>query len=84
MKELDRVLTHYLENHYEDSSQNEKKAFSLLLDNEDPELFAMIMWDSKPECLNQAAVLLKLREGIRSLLIPESVDCYGFKNSRLR
>ncbi len=43
MKELDVVLTGYLESHFELASEAEKKAFVELLDMHDPDLYALLM-----------------------------------------
>lgn len=43
MKELDVVMTGYLESHYELASEAEKKAFTDLLEMHDPDLYALLM-----------------------------------------
>jgi len=43
MKELDVVLTGYLESHFELASEAEKKAFVDLLEMHDPDLYALLM-----------------------------------------
>lgn len=42
MKELDVVLTRYLETQYTGSSQVEKDSFRTLLDMQDPDLYALL------------------------------------------
>lgn len=43
MKELDVVMTGYLENHYLQASQADQKSFQLLLEMQDPDLFALLV-----------------------------------------
>ena len=43
MKELDVVMTGYLECQYEQASEAEKKAFITLLEMHDPDLYALLM-----------------------------------------
>lgn len=43
MKELDVVMTSYLESHYELASEAEKAAFKALLDMHDPDLYALLL-----------------------------------------
>jgi antitoxin CptB len=43
MKELDVVMTGYLESQYEQASEAEKKAFITLLEMHDPDLYALLM-----------------------------------------
>ena len=43
MKELDVVMTGYLESHYDRASEAEKKAFITLLEMHDPDLYALLM-----------------------------------------
>lgn len=42
VKELDIVMTHYLENFYTDADEAEQHCFRKVLEIEDPELFAYI------------------------------------------
>ena len=43
MKELDVVMSQYLETQYEGSSQVEKDSFKSLLDMQDPDLYALLL-----------------------------------------
>ena len=43
MKELDLVLTRYLENHYPNACDNEQAGFRRLLELQDPELYKLIL-----------------------------------------
>ena len=43
MKELDVVMTSYLEHHYEQASEAEKAAFKTLLEMHDPDLYALLL-----------------------------------------
>ena len=42
MKELDIVLTHYLENSFAQASDTEREAFETILDMQDPELYFLL------------------------------------------
>ena len=43
MKELDVVMTRYLETQYTGSNQVEKDCFKSLLDMQDPDLYALLL-----------------------------------------
>ncbi len=43
MKELDVVMTRYLDNFYTDANQIEQRSFRSLLEMPDPDLFALLM-----------------------------------------
>jgi antitoxin CptB len=43
VKELDLLLTNYLEHHYSIANKNEQAAFKQLLTLEDPVLFALLL-----------------------------------------
>lgn len=43
MKELDVVMTHYLETRYAQSSETEKNSFKTLLEMQDPDLYALLL-----------------------------------------
>jgi succinate dehydrogenase flavin-adding protein (antitoxin of CptAB toxin-antitoxin module) len=43
MKELDSVLTYYLDHNYESASEQDKEAFHMVLDMQDPELYFLIL-----------------------------------------
>ena len=48
MRELDVVLQGYLENCYPQASAAEQRAFELLLELQDPQLFAYLLGSDKP------------------------------------
>jgi succinate dehydrogenase flavin-adding protein (antitoxin of CptAB toxin-antitoxin module) len=43
MKELDMVMTGYLDCHYAKASEAEKNGFKILLDMPDPDLYALLL-----------------------------------------
>jgi antitoxin CptB len=43
MKELDIVMTQYLDDCYEIASELEKESFKYLLDMQDPDLYALLL-----------------------------------------
>ena len=43
MKELDMVMTGYLDSHYAKASEAEKNGFKVLLDMPDPDLYALLL-----------------------------------------
>ena len=47
MKELDLMMTKYLDTHYESASIDEQACFKKLLDMSDPELYALLTGRSK-------------------------------------
>ncbi len=47
MKELDLVMTRYLDNHYATASLDEQALFKILLDMPDPDLYALLLGRSK-------------------------------------
>ena len=49
MKELDALLTAYLDTHYEQSGDPEKAAFRSLLELPDPELVGYLLQSKRPE-----------------------------------
>ncbi len=61
VKELDIVLSQYLDNHYANDSKIEKATFKALVALEDPILLAMLMGDIEPANLEQQKMLEKLR-----------------------
>lgn len=63
MKELDVVMTSYLESHYATASEAEKSGFKELLEMPDPDLYALIL--GKVTSSNQA--IDELARSIRSM-----------------
>jgi antitoxin CptB len=43
MKELDVIMTQYLEARYEEASEVDKESFKHLLDMQDPDLYALLL-----------------------------------------
>lgn len=43
MKELDVVLTRYLEGQYAQASESQREAFQRLVDMQDPEIYALLL-----------------------------------------
>ena len=60
-KELDVVLTKYLENQYPNTDSTSKNAFKRLLKIEDPELLSLVMGFQQSDDPEQNAVLDKMR-----------------------
>ena len=57
MKELDALLTSYLEEHYAGASDAEKSAFEALLTLPDPELVGYLLQGNVPESELEALVI---------------------------
>jgi len=64
MKELDVVMTTYLESHYATASETEKSGFKALLEMPDPDLYALLI--GKQTSSDQA--INSLAQSIRSLV----------------
>jgi len=43
MKELDIVMTNYLESHYAEATEVEKNGFKVLLEMPDPDLYSLLL-----------------------------------------
>ncbi|MCP4187693.1 MAG: succinate dehydrogenase assembly factor 2 [Gammaproteobacteria bacterium] len=61
MKELDLVMTGYLENYYDDADQSEQSSFRVLLDMQDPNLFALLVGRESSNDNNITSLIDKLR-----------------------
>ncbi|MGE5624812.1 MAG: succinate dehydrogenase assembly factor 2 [Bacillota bacterium] len=61
MKELDLLLTGYLDSRYSDTSETEQGAFRALLDLQDPELYAYVLGQKQPADEEQRRVIDALR-----------------------
>lgn len=48
MRELDVVLTRFLNDHYADAEIEQQRAFCALLEREDPEIFAFLVGREQP------------------------------------
>lgn len=60
MKELDAVLTHYLDHHFGQATAPEQRAFETLLDMQDPELYFLVLGKTtsdSPEISNVVSLL---------------------------
>ncbi|NVK32622.1 MAG: succinate dehydrogenase assembly factor 2 [Gammaproteobacteria bacterium] len=64
MKELDVVMTRYLEHHYLSADAEEREAFEVVLQIEDPELFPLVMGKTEPDNPKIARVIEKLRSPV--------------------
>lgn len=60
MKELDALLTAYLETHYDDASDAEKAAFQALLALPDPDLVGYLLRRQEPESKDIADVVARI------------------------
>ena len=60
MKELDVLLERYFNRHYETASPTERRAFGLLLEREDPEIWLWVVGQAEPPA-EFADVILALR-----------------------
>jgi succinate dehydrogenase flavin-adding protein (antitoxin of CptAB toxin-antitoxin module) len=60
MKELDHLLTRYLEHRYELAPAAERAAFESLLDLQDPQIMAYCMGRDQPADLAVAALIRRL------------------------
>ena len=65
MKELDLVLTSYLEQHYPTAGELEQAGFRKLLGLQDPELYKLILGKDSTEDNEIAAVLPFIRRGAK-------------------
>ncbi|MFT5398298.1 MAG: antitoxin CptB [Gammaproteobacteria bacterium] len=63
MKELDVLMTKYLDDHYENASAQEQNHFKTLLAMHDPDLFALILRRAPAESMQ----LEKFTDQIRNL-----------------
>lgn len=63
MRELDVLLTRYLDQHYGEASCDEQAAFRRLLDAPDPDLFSLCMGRADTEDGFEQVVVGRLRSG---------------------
>jgi antitoxin CptB len=61
-KELDLVLTHYLEHHYPQANNKEQSAFKQLLSLEDPVLADLIAGNKRSDTPHQHHLINTLRQ----------------------
>ncbi|HXK56759.1 MAG: succinate dehydrogenase assembly factor 2 [Gammaproteobacteria bacterium] len=67
MKELDLVLTGYLENHYSDAGEHEQAGFRKLLELQDPELYGLVLGKLTTDDGNMTTVLRTIRKLAQSV-----------------
>jgi succinate dehydrogenase flavin-adding protein (antitoxin of CptAB toxin-antitoxin module) len=60
MKELDALLTAYLETHYDAAAESEKAAFQSLLALPDPDLVGYLLQRQEPESEDIAVVVARI------------------------
>jgi succinate dehydrogenase flavin-adding protein (antitoxin of CptAB toxin-antitoxin module) len=60
MKELDALLTAYLESRYDDAHDAEKEAFRALLELPDPDLVGYLLQRQEPESEEIAGVVANI------------------------
>ena len=61
MRELDEVLTRYLEQEYPGASAGQRAAFEQLLDMQDPEIFGYLVGRHVPEEADLHHVVARIR-----------------------
>lgn len=61
MKELDDLLSRYLEQHYPAAPEHERQAFEALLELQDPDLFRYVIGRDLPTDAAMADVIAKIR-----------------------
>jgi antitoxin CptB len=62
MKEMDILLTRYLEQEYEQAQEVEQKTFQALLDVPDIDLYAYLIGQEKPTDTKMLTLVEKLRQ----------------------
>ncbi|MEE8306663.1 MAG: succinate dehydrogenase assembly factor 2 [Gammaproteobacteria bacterium] len=63
MRELDELLSRFLDTHYDSLEDVEKQAFAALLELPDPELHSYLLGRGDASDPNQSRVLQRLRAG---------------------
>jgi len=63
MRELDVLLTRFLDTHYESSSEADKASFRRLLELSDPELVRYILGGEAPDDERFAGIVRRIRGG---------------------
>jgi len=61
VKELDVILTQYLETGYDDSTDLDKQLFQDLLDYQDPDILRFFLRQEEPKDENIARIVEKIR-----------------------
>ncbi|MDH5354739.1 MAG: succinate dehydrogenase assembly factor 2 [Gammaproteobacteria bacterium] len=62
MKELDVVMTGYLDNYYRDAVEADQQSFKILLEMPDPDLFALLVGRDSTDDANLVSLLITLRK----------------------
>jgi len=65
MKELDVVMTRYLDSHYAEADEAEKKGFIALLEMTDPDLYALLLGRKTSSNQNADKVVRSIRDMAR-------------------
>ncbi len=60
VKELDVLFTRFVESTYDDLSESDQAAFNKLLEIEDPEILAYMLYDDKPTDPDVAGIVEKI------------------------
>lgn len=68
MLELDVILSNFLHEEYERLNNDQRQAFTELLQYPDPELFAFFLGDTLPSQFSHADIVLMVREHARKRL----------------
>lgn len=66
MRELDVLLTRYLDAHYESSGEADKAVFRGLLELSDPELARYLLRGDAPDDQGLASIIERIRRGAAS------------------
>lgn len=61
MKELDVVMTGYLDNYYSDAAETDQQSFKYLLEMPDPDLFAFLVGRDSTDDASIASLIITLR-----------------------
>jgi len=65
MKELDVVMTRYLDSHYAEASEADKKGFIALLEMPDPDLYSLLLGRETSSNQNAEKVVRSIRDMAR-------------------
>ena len=66
MKELDVVMTRYLDSHYAEADEAEKKGFIALLEMPDPDLYSLLLGRETSADQNAEKVVRSIRDMARN------------------
>lgn len=61
MKELDVVMTGYLDNYYSDATETDQQSFKYLLEMPDPDLFALLVGRDSTDDASISSLIVTLR-----------------------